>query len=112
MWIKVKLVRLSSRCSQISTENDMSGSRNGEEEKDSRVSSNDESVPRLQHAIVQDQRIGLVVDWPIQIIQPQLGNGPRPLEHRAEPAHSKLKVVTDERTVNDKANVIRLYSML
>ena len=89
----------------------MSGSRNGEEEKDSRVSSNDEFVPRLQHVTVQNQRIGLVVDWPVQIVQPQLGNGPRPLEHRAEPTCSKLKVTTDERTVNDKADIVKLYSM-
>ena len=46
----------------------MSGLRDGEEEKDLRVSNNDEFVPHLQHVTVQDQRIGLVVDWP------QLGN--------------------------------------
>ena len=68
MWIKVKLVILSSRCSQIFTENGMSGLRDGEEEKHLRVSNNDEFVPHLQHVTVQDQRIGLVVDWP------QLGN--------------------------------------
>ena len=90
----------------------MSGSRDGEEEKDSRVSSNDESVPRLQHVIVQDQRIGLVVDWPIQIIQPQLGNGPRPLEHRAEPARSEPKITTDERTIGSETEVIELCSMI
>ena len=111
VWRKVKSVSTSSRCSQISTENVISGSRNGEEEKGSRVSSNDEFVPRLQHVTVQEQCVGLVVDWPVQIAQPQLGNGPRPLEHRTEPARSKLKVATDERTIDDKADVIKLYSM-
>ena len=85
----------------------MSGLRNEEEEKGSRVSSNDGFVPRLQHVTVQDQCVGLVVDWPIQIAQSQLGNGPRPLEYRADSARSELKVATDERTVSDKADVLR-----
>ena len=90
----------------------MSGSCNREGEKDPRASHDGESVPRLQHVAVQDQRIGLVIDWPIQIGRPQLGNGPRPLKHRPEPVRSKLKVTTNERAVDDKADVIRLYNMI
>lgn len=63
----------------------MSGSCNREGEKDPRVSRDGEPVPRLQYVTVQDRRIGLVIDWPIQIGRPQLGNGLRLLKHRPEP---------------------------
>ena len=112
VWRKVKSASTSSRCNH-STENDMSGSRNKEEEKGSHVSSNNGFVPCLQHVTIQDQYIGLIVDWPIQIVQSQLGNRPQPLKYRAESAHSKLKVATDKRTVGDKADVLQtIWRML
>ena len=62
--------------------------------------------------LTQDRRIGLVIDWPIQIGRPQLGNGPRPLKHRPEPVVLDWGVTTDERAVDDKTDVIRLYNMI
>ena len=65
---------------------------------------------RLQHVIVQP--ISIVVGWPVQIGRTQLENGPRPLEHRAEPARSEPKITTDERTIGSKTEVIELCSMI
>jgi len=76
------------------------------------MSSNDELVPSLQHVTVQDQRIGLIEDRTVQIGQPQVRNRPGPLEHRAEPACFELKVAADERTINDKTNVIELDNII
>ena len=90
----------------------MSGSCNREGEKDPRVSRDGEPVPRLQYVTVQDRRIGLVIDWPIQIGRPQLGNGLRLLKHRPEPVVLDWGVTTDERAVDDKTDVIRLYNMI
>ena len=55
----VKSVSPSTRCSQIPAEDGLSGSRNGEKEKDSRISSNDEPMSRLQYVTIQ--HIGIVV---------------------------------------------------
>ena len=72
------------------------------------MSGGNEHVPRLQHVTAQDQRVRFVVDRTIHIGQPQVGNGPRPFEHRAEPARSELDITTDERALNDKPDVIKL----
>ena len=48
----------------------------GEKKKDLRNSSGDKPVPCPQHVTAHDQRIGLVVNWSIQISQPQVGNRP------------------------------------
>ena len=58
----------------ISTEDGMNRSRNGEKEKDLRVSSNDESMPCLQHVPVQRVGSYLAIGRPVKISQTQFGN--------------------------------------
>ena len=52
----------------------MSRSRNGEKEKDLRISSNDESMPCLQHVPVQRVGSYLAIGRPVKISQTQFGN--------------------------------------
>ena len=69
-------MRASGWCSQITTENDMSGLCSENKEKNSQVSGDNKLVPHLQCVTVHNQRVCLIVDWPIQIVQPQVRNRP------------------------------------
>jgi len=52
----------------------MSGMDTGERRDCAQMSSDDKPVPCLQRVMVDDERVGLVVDRPIQISQPKLGD--------------------------------------